>query len=165
MLEDVHVDLLSSEAAQQAEAGALTGLAQDQTTVVNVDTEARSARGTGRHSNPARHRQLREIVRESTEQWMLPTADADREYYDELRAMGYAIDEAEGKMQERGREYHGMIRMGCSRVLERIPRLIHHLQGIRIVSVSAGYAHVMIISDVGHLYSAGYNDRGQLGLG
>jgi hypothetical protein len=33
------------------------------------------------------------------------------------------------------------------------------------MSVSAGYAHVMLISDKGMLYAAGYNDRGQLGLG
>lgn len=152
----------------QAEAGALTGLAQDQGTVVVVDTEARNA-STSRNSassRPAdRARQLREIVRESTEQWMLPSYDAEREYYDELRTMGYAVEEAEEKMQERGREYHGMIRMGCRRVPQSVPRLVPNLNGIRIVMVAAGYAHVMLVSDKGVLYGAGYNDRGQLGLG
>jgi alpha-tubulin suppressor-like RCC1 family protein len=96
---------------------------------------------------------------------MLPTHDANQEYYEELRAMGYANEEAEERMQERGREYHGMIRMNCRRVPQSLPKLVPHLQDIRIVSVSAGYAHVMLVSDTGYLYASGYNDRGQLGLG
>lgn len=131
--------------------------------MVSVDSEARQTSHANRQANRAR--QLREIVRDSTEQWMLPTGDAEREYYDELRSMGYAVEEAEERMQERGREYHGMIRMGCKRVPQPVPRLVPHLNGIRVVSVSAGYAHVMLVTDKGFLYGAGYNDRGQLGLG
>lgn len=68
-------------------------------------------------------------------------------------------------MQERGREYHGMIAMGCTRRTQRLPRLIPHLTHIRVKAVAAGYAHVLLLSAEGQLYAAGYNDRGQLGLG
>ena len=68
-------------------------------------------------------------------------------------------------MQERGREYHGMISMGCTRQAQHIPRRIPHMDHVHVRSVAAGYAHVMLLSDVGQLYAAGYNDRGQLGLG
>lgn len=148
------------------QAGALTGLAQDQGMEVAVDEAARNAAsGVRRRQQSDRVRQLREIVRDSTERWMLPSDDADREYYEELRAMGYRLDEAEEKMQERGKEYHGMLRMGCRRIPLTTPRLISHLTDVRIVMVSAGYAHVMLVSDNGLMFGAGYNDRGQLGLG
>jgi hypothetical protein len=39
------------------------------------------------------------------------------------------------------------------------------MASVRIVQVSAGYAHCMLLSDNGTLYGSGYNDRGQLGLG
>ncbi len=46
-------------------------------------------------------------------------------------------------MQERGKEYHGMLRMGCQTYTQCVPILIPHLENIRIKSVSAGHAHVM----------------------
>ena len=111
-------------------------------------------------------RQLRDIVTESNERWLLPTADADAEYHAELRAMGYRNEELEQHMQDRGREYHGMLRMGCRRHVQCTPKLVRRLdKGVRVVAVSAGYAHAMLLSDAGMLYAAGYNDRGQLGLG
>jgi len=79
--------------------------------------------------------------------------------------MGYQNEEIEERMQERGKEYHGMLRMGCQTYTQCIPILVPHLENIRIKSVSAGHAHVMLLSDQGVLYAAGYNDRGQLGLG
>jgi len=51
--------------------------------------------------------------------------------------------EIEERMQERGKEYHGMLRMGCQTYTQCIPILIPHLENIRIKSVSAGHAHVM----------------------
>ncbi len=69
------------------------------------------------------------------------------------------------RMQERGREYHGMISMGCTRKAQNVPRRIPGLHKVRVSSVSAGYAHVLLLSEDGQLYAAGYNDRGQLGLG
>mmetsp|Transcript_18907 Transcript_18907/g.26037 ORF Transcript_18907/g.26037 Transcript_18907/m.26037 type:complete len:685 (+) Transcript_18907:511-2565(+) len=131
----------------------------------------RTAKGQGevrRHARQIRSsvgRQLNEIVRESTERWLMPTADADREYYEELCAMGYQVEEAEERMQERGREYHGMISMGCTRQAQHVPRRIPNMDHVLVRSVAAGYAHVMLLSDAGQLYAAGYNDRGQLGLG
>ena len=53
------------------------------------------------------------------------------------------IIEIEERMQERGKEYHGMLRMGCQTYTQCIPILIPHLENIRIKSVSAGHAHVM----------------------
>ncbi len=109
-------------------AGELTGLAQDQTTtVVNVDIESRASSNITTSGNtastttgttsaaagpaagrssfplnyraPAEARQLRDIVRDSTEQWMMPSEDAENEYYEELRAMGCQNEEVEQRMQ------------------------------------------------------------------
>lgn len=89
-------------------------------------------------------------------------------------------------MQHRANEYSGMLLMHTRRhpqvhyagsicmyikinisiyVEQLSPQLITSMLKIRIVSVSAGYAHSMLLSDLGRLYSSGYNDRGQLGLG
>lgn len=157
---------------EAVQAGKLTGIAQEQlSTVVEVDTDARAHASSAASSNrrgggrPVQSRQLRDIVRDSTERWMMPTDDAEQEYLEELRAMGYQNEDVEERMQSRGREYHGMLAMGCSRQIQTIPRLISGLNNVRIVEVSAGYAHVMLLSGEGRLYAAGYNDRGQLGLG
>ncbi|CAM9291347.1 unnamed protein product, partial [Ectocarpus fasciculatus] len=72
---------------------------------------------------------------------------------------------AEEKMQHRANEYSGMLLMQTRRHPQLAPLLITSMLKIRIVSVSAGYAHSMLLSDQGRLYSSGYNDRGQLGLG
>lgn len=69
------------------------------------------------------------------------------------------------RLQERGREYHGMIAMGCTRRAQFLPRPIPGLGQVRVIAVAAGYAHVLLLSEAGQLYGAGYNDRGQLGLG
>ena len=155
---------------EAVQAGKLTGIAQEQlSTVVEVDTDARAhnagTSGGRRGGRPAQSRQLRDIVRDSTERWMMPTDDAEQEYLEELRAMGYQNEDVEERMQSRGREYHGMLAMGCSRQIQSVPKLITGLGNVRIVEISAGYAHVMLLSDEGRLYAAGYNDRGQLGLG
>lgn len=146
------------------QSGQLTGLAQDQNTiVVERDLEARQSSATTSNDNQSRH--LRDIVRDSTERWQLPTADADREYYEELRAMGYQVEDAEEKLQERGKEYHGMLKMGCRRYPRCTPLLISLSRKIPIAKVASGYAHAMLLARSGQLYAAGYNDRGQLGLG
>lgn len=155
-----------------APSGQLTGLAQDQDAIiVEADMDARQAQQAqaqqeGEHAawNNPEHRQLRDIVSDSLKRWQLPTADADAEYYSELKAMGYQNEELEERMQERGREYHGMLAMGCRRKVQCIPKLIR-LSRVRVSAIAAGYAHTMLLSDEGQLYGAGYNDRGQLGLG
>ncbi len=145
--------------------GELTGLAENQdTTMVAVDVEARSV---GEHSmRPGASRQLREIVRESTERWLLANDGADAEYYRELQSMGYRNEEVDEMMVMRGKEYHGMLRLGCKRHLQLSPMIISELGSqVRVACVSAGYAHCMLLTDLGFLLAAGYNDRGQLGLG
>lgn len=58
-----------------------------------------------------------------------------------------------------------MLLMHTRRHPQLSPQLISSMLRTRIVSVSAGYAHSILLSDQGRLYSSGYNDRGQLGLG
>jgi alpha-tubulin suppressor-like RCC1 family protein len=170
---------------EAAASGQLTGMAADQAnTVVQVDHEARAHRdhvsdqaspssagsrasnGQNRNASAApRARVLRDIVLDSTERWMLANDGADQEYYRELKSIGYQNEEVEQMMQNRGREYHGMLRMGCRRAPCFVPELIHLPLKVRIASVAAGYAHCMLLTVHGQLYGAGYNDRGQLGLG
>ena len=169
---------LPTEAEDNATSGALMGLAQDKSnTIIHIDEESRAAYGMKSLGNPDllasnqpnhpshRHpRTLDEIVKDSTEKWMLTNDDADEEYYRELRAVGYDKEEVEEKLQNRGREYHGMLKMGCLRRIQVFPDMIK-LKGVRVTAVAAGYAHTMLLSDAGMLYGCGYNDRGQLGLG
>lgn len=96
---------------------------------------------------------------------MLATDGADEEYRREMRAMGYDNEELREKMDQRDKEYHGMLRLGCKRIIQRVPLLLSSIQHLKVVKIAAGYAHTMLLTDHGHLYSAGYNDRGQLGLG
>lgn len=162
-----------------AASGTLTGLAQDQNSfMVAVDEEARiqaqaatggAAAGGGGgggggplSSNP---RQLGDIVKWSNERWMLATDGADEEYYRELKALGYQNEEVEEMKQQRGREYHGMLRLGCRRYPQTLPELVRSVSHLRVTSIAAGYAHCILLTDAGHMYGAGYNDRGQLGLG
>jgi hypothetical protein len=174
----VHVEELivdkEEEVNANAQAGQLTGLARNQDLAIQPEQESRRTRaeaaarsGSRRHINENEQdgRYLRDIVRESTERWMLSSEDVDQEYYEELRLMGYHIDEVEERMQDRGREYHGMLRMVCRRQVQCLPLRIHSLDRVRIATISAGYAHVLALSDDGRLYASGYNDRGQLGLG
>lgn len=71
---------------------------------------------TGRVYNSQGARQLRDIVQNSTERWMLANDGADEEYYREMSKMGYQKEELEERMQNRGREYHGMMKLQCKRV-------------------------------------------------
>jgi hypothetical protein len=161
----------------------LHGLAQDQdNTYIEMDMDARAhEEEQGLAVNEAQQylpasttpaprrgyatRQLRDIVRDSTEQWQLPTYEADAEYLEELRAMGVPPAQAQARMKLRAHEYQQMLAEGCTRAMQSIPERIPGLGHIRVKAVSAGYAHVMVLSDEGRLYGAGYNDRGQLGLG
>ena len=58
-------------------------------------------------------------------------------------------------MHQRGQEYHGMLRLGCIRHSVNFPEQIRSLSHLRVLSLSAGYAHCMAITDSGHLYGAG----------
>lgn len=155
-----------------AETGQLHGLAQDQDNfVVEADLDARQeeaatqAVAASHPALPAENRQLRDLVRDSTEQWQLPSIEADLEYQQVLQERGFQPEEIKQRMVERGREYLQMLTRGCMRYPLGTPRLIPNLRHIRVKAVATGYAHTMLLTDVGRLYSAGYNDRGQLGLG
>lgn len=159
-----------------AQSGQLHGIAQDQDIYIEADMETRNMEWeaaeneemypTGSVNNhPNASRQLRDIVRDSAERWQLPTPEADREYVDELRAMGLTPQEIKVRMNDRIAQYKVMLTMGCTRTPLYAPQRIPHLDHIRVKAVAAGYAHVMLVSDEGFLYGAGYNDRGQLGLG
>lgn len=110
------------EEQDQAAAGQLTGLAEDQDNfVVQVDVEARqdasyATSHTGHAYTQQEGRQLRDIVQTSTERWMLANDGADEEYHREMSNMGYDKEEVEERMQHRGREYHGMMKLQCKRV-------------------------------------------------
>lgn len=83
----------------------------------------------------------------------------------QLQTMGYDKEERDEKMQDRGKEYHGMLRIQCKRVIVPTPELISSLSHVKIVSLAAGFAHCIALTAQGMMYSCGYNDRGQLGLG
>ena len=156
---------LVMEQYDQVAAGQLTGLAENQEEViVQVDTEARAH--TQHQAQPQYgSRQLKDIVTDSTERWMLANDDADAEYYRELQSMGYDKEELDEKMQNRGKEYHGMLRIQCKRIIVPTPEIIPSLSHVKVVSLAAGFAHCLALTDQGIMYSCGYNDRGQLGLG
>ena len=96
---------------------------------------------------------------------MLATDGANEEYLQELTALGYQNEEVDEMMQQKGREYHGMLRLGCKRTPTSVPTRVRGLDKLSVVAVAAGFAHCVLVTHVGHLYAAGYNDRGQLGLG
>jgi hypothetical protein len=161
---------LSNANNSSVTSGELTGLAENQNTTITADYESRRSSnaqaGRSRTTVSQSHsRQLRDIVQDSTDRWLISSEETDLEYYLELLEKGYQAEKAEEIILERTREYHKMLRLGCIRYPQFVPKLIANLNNIRIASVSAGYAHVLLLSDEGQLYASGYNDRGQLGLG
>mmetsp|Transcript_15289 Transcript_15289/g.58193 ORF Transcript_15289/g.58193 Transcript_15289/m.58193 type:complete len:765 (+) Transcript_15289:212-2506(+) len=104
---------------------------------------------------------LSRVVQKSTEAWLKAEDDFSNEL-EELADEGYqAYTEMRGDQQE----YEGMLRMRTTRAPSFRPVVVESLLGTKIVRVSAGYGHIMALSDSGRLFGAGYNDRGQLGLG
>lgn len=131
-----------NETEEAVTSGQLTGINADQSITIEIDEESRQQVEGNVH--PGASRQLRDIVRESTERWLL----AD-DYGDTSK-----------------RDCHSLLlKIGCFRVLQSIPEPIPNTSHLKVVSVSAGYAHCMLLTEQGELFAAGYNDRGQLGLG
>ena len=58
-----------------------------------------------------------------------------------MKTLGYQNEEVEELKQQRGREYHGMLKMGCQRRCNPVPQPVHSLSHVKIVSAAAGYAH------------------------
>jgi hypothetical protein len=83
----VHHSANISQGESAIISGTLAGMAADQESVVVIDQDARDAESNVQSNS--RQRQLRDIVRESTNQWMLNTEGADAEYVKELTSMGY----------------------------------------------------------------------------
>jgi hypothetical protein len=54
-------------------------------------------------------RQLRDIVQDSTDRWLISSEETDLEYYLELLEKGYQAEKAEEIILERTREYHKML--------------------------------------------------------
>jgi hypothetical protein len=147
-----------------SQAGAEAGAAAAAAEMIGTDTLGVAA--TAAFAGPeGESRLLRDIVRDSTERWQLPTLGADREYAIQMHAMGYSTEEVAEKMTERARDYQRMLLAGCKRYPQPRPVKIPNLDHVCIRSVAAGYAHVLLLSEDGRLFGAGYNDRGQLGLG
>lgn len=140
--------------------------------MVEADMEARQEEAAVAHwdvshqtATVAESRHLRDLVRDSTEQWQLPPVEADCEYREVLHKRGFQPEEIKQRMAQRDREYVQMLTKGCMRAPLFSPQLIPHLRHVRVKAVAMGYAHTMLLTEEGQLYAAGYNDRGQLGLG
>jgi len=129
--------------APEVASGQLTGLARDQDEVtVEVDVEARQYSLSGQRVRedrtlfsqvnveeearrfaeslvlPSASRQLREILTHSTERYLMASDGADDDYYRELQLMGYENEVVRDQVTNRGREYHGMLHVGCKRVVQ-----------------------------------------------
>lgn len=45
---------------------------------------------------------------------------------------------------------------------QAVPRLATSLKEMRVMSISAGYAHSVVVTDEGKAFASGQNDRGQV---
>lgn len=147
--------LRTSDESQAASSGTLTGLAADKD---NVITEDKLARGLDHIQDITENapRLLRDIVAESTEIWMLSNDNSDEEYYKELLAIGFKEEECQLKMHRRIEDYNEMSKMNCFRKPTFLPSLINLPLKVKVVAVSAGYAHTVLLTDMAQMYSSGY---------
>ena len=126
--------------------------------------------------NPA-NTVLRRIVQESESRWLsamdqggdvttASTATVGDDQGHTVEDNGNQSAEAE-PMSETGIENDssGAFRMTNRRRKVAVPRPVPSLAGRSIKSVAAGFGHSLALGEDGVVYSCGYNDRGQLGLG
>ena len=132
--------------------GRMTGMASDQDIQVQVDIEARGGNYTDYES-----RQLSTVIEQSSTSWMIADSANDYDYFKELRDMGYTKVDTQNLIDERGREYHGMLQIGCQREPSFTPSLIRSplIDKLFITSVGVGHAHFILLSKCGRLFSAG----------
>jgi alpha-tubulin suppressor-like RCC1 family protein len=149
-------NLKVSDESQAASSGTLTGLAADGD---NVIFEDKVARGLDHIQDATENgpRLLRDIVAESTERWMLSNDNSDEDYYKELIAIGFKEEECQLKMQSRIKEYNEMSKINCFRKPTFLPSLIILPSKVKVVAVSAGYAHTVLLTDMAQMYSSGYH--------
>jgi len=107
--------------------------------------DARTMLGVG-----AGNETLQRIVRESTSRWLTAREDGEEE-------RGHDGEEMTREL--------GIVQMDARRRAVAVPRMAMSLLHSRIHMLSAGFGHTLALSDDGKVYAAGYNDRGQLGLG
>ncbi|CAM9515190.1 unnamed protein product [Ectocarpus sp. 6 AP-2014] len=110
------------------------------------------------HVNPA-HR-LSSVVADSARRWLSATDDTENSERDDSSSAedNNSMDEEARIMQKR------MLERLPTRSRQPVPRLATSLRGLRVTSISAGYAHSVAVTDQGRAFSSGQNDRGQLGL-
>lgn len=125
---------------------------------------------------------LRRIVKSSTERWLTATEDlgVDQIGIDTPQTNngdGGLIINGERSADGGGEDYpdmmgermaaadEGIVSMDAERSPVPTPLLAKSLSGTHVVSLAAGYGHNLALTNDGRVYSCGYNDRGQLGLG
>jgi len=88
---------------------------------------------------------------------------------DSSGAAGVAADEGHARARAFDADVlsSGILQMKLERVAVPAPRPVPLLagMGLRVARVAAGHGHVVIVAETGEALSAGFNDRGQLGLG
>eukprot|EP00612_Vaucheria_litorea_P003297 CAMPEP_0171459634 /NCGR_PEP_ID=MMETSP0945-20130129/4837_1 /TAXON_ID=109269 /ORGANISM="Vaucheria litorea, Strain CCMP2940" /LENGTH=803 /DNA_ID=CAMNT_0011985687 /DNA_START=49 /DNA_END=2461 /DNA_ORIENTATION=- len=108
------------------------------------------------------------VVEESTNMWLNAERNVsenfDGKFFD---AEGNESDDQSIENEDNGSKGNTSIfaRLPGKKINCPFPIRVKSLKGIRISSVSAGYAHTCCVSTDGKLYVCGYNDQGQLGLG
>jgi len=70
----------------------------------------------------------------------------------------------DGHLYAWGNNDHGQLGLG-NEDNHSTPQRVLLPGDARVVGLACGYSHSMVLCDDGHLYSWGWNDRGQLGLG
>jgi len=153
--------------------GTRIGGASDRAAAEAASGDARAMLGLGDANET-----LRRIVKSSTERWLTAEEeDLDDEGHDDGGSGGGVTDGSggggggggEGRAKD---EQHAAADVGITsfnldarRRPVPEPKLCASLFGLKIVALSAGYGHNLALSADGRVFSCGYNDRGQLGLG
>ncbi|CAM9444842.1 unnamed protein product, partial [Hapterophycus canaliculatus] len=105
---------------------------------------------------------LSRVVADSARRWLAATDDTDNESTssaeDNNNSNTNKMDDETIIMQQR------MMGRLPTRNRQAVPRLATSLQEMKVISISAGYAHSVAVTDDGRAFSSGQNDRGQLGL-
>jgi len=111
--------------------------------------------------------QLRRLLQESTRLYLQANVDENDDEDDDMNATI-----AEAKQQQAEDEAaqtvdgdSGVVNLRTRRKVFPLPTLVESLKGIKVAKVSLGAAHVAALTEDGRVFTKGYNDRGQLGLG
>mmetsp|Transcript_26725 Transcript_26725/g.49046 ORF Transcript_26725/g.49046 Transcript_26725/m.49046 type:complete len:797 (+) Transcript_26725:39-2429(+) len=100
--------------------------------------------GLGKDFHEDLNERQRRIVAQSWQQYMNDSSELPQEALEDANAMAQAE---------------------CRRAVVHTPRLCVGLESASVRVASCGYAHTVVATDEGILYSAGYGEKGQLGNG